>query len=916
MIQSILKTVFGTRNDRLLKSVQGVVYRINDLEPSIQALSDDALKTKTEEFRQRLENGEHIDSIAPEAFATVREVGKRVLNMRHFDVQLVGGMMLHNGRIAEMKTGEGKTLVATLPAYLNALTGKGVHIVTVNDYLARRDAEWMGRIHRFLGLTVGCIYSGMPEKAKRESYAADITYGQNNEFGFDYLRDNMRFSAEEMLQRGHNFAIVDEVDSILIDEARTPLIISGPAEESTDKYLAINRIIPHLDKEKHFTLDARSKQPALTEEGTKRAEELLDIDNLYDPKNIEILHHVNQALRAHTTLVRDTDYIVENGEVVIIDEFTGRKMAGRRWSNGLHQAVEAKEGMKVARENQTLASITFQNYFRMYGKLSGMTGTADTEALEFKQIYNLEVVSIPANRKMVRINHSDVVYRTREEKYDAVLEKIKEIHAKGQPALVGTISIEQSEVLSRLLTSMGITHNVLNAKFHEREAEIVAQAGRFGAVTISTNMAGRGTDILLGGNPEFLASTEVKTKEPNDPAYKAALEKYTAQCQEEHDRVVAAGGLYIMGTERHESRRIDNQLRGRAGRQGDPGEAQFFISLQDDLMRRFGGEWMESMMSKVGWEKGVALDGRLISRSIENAQKRVEAFHFDSRKHVTDYDDVMNKQRQVIYNLRSRIVGGEEIREEVLGMIHDLFEDSVLAVCQENIKPMNWDIGSLQERYQFLTATQLDKPDDLELEQQAIFDWLRKTAEHQYLRHVELMNEKLKEIEALGKREDSPLMVQISRARNKPFDFTTIEQDTLLEALDHFWNIHLQEMDHLREGIGLRGYGQKNPLHEYQREGFLMFQGLLSELRESATRRLFYYEVPDAKELFAQFQEEMKRRAEVEKQMHMVHENVTPVGAETAAPAAAANATRPSPTISAEEQRAKLEAQRKARRKM
>ena len=916
MIQSFLKTVFGTRNDRVLKSVEGLVFRINDLEPQIQVLTDSQLAGKTAEFRERLAQGEALDSIAPEAFATVREVGKRVLNMRHFDVQLVGGLMLHNGKIAEMKTGEGKTLVATLPSYLNALSGLGVHVVTVNDYLAKRDSEWMGQIHRFLGRSIGCIYPGMPEAQKRESYAADITYGQNNEFGFDFLRDNMRFSAEEMLQRGHNFAVVDEVDSILIDEARTPLIISGPAEESTDKYLAINKILPFLQKETHFTIDNRTKQPMLTDEGTNRAEELLAIENLYDPRNIEILHHVNQALRAHTTLERDSDYIVENGEVVIIDEFTGRKMAGRRWSNGLHQAVEAKEGLKVARENQTLASITFQNYFRMYSKLSGMTGTADTEAMEFKQIYNLEVVSIPANRQMVRINQSDVVYRSREEKYDAVLEKIKEVHATGQPILVGTISIEQSEVLARLLVKLDIPHNVLNAKFHEREAEIVAQAGRFGAVTISTNMAGRGTDILLGGNPEFLATAETKSKDAQDPAFAAALERYRKQCSEEHDKVVAVGGLLIIGTERHESRRIDNQLRGRAGRQGDPGEAQFFISLQDELMRRFGGEWMESMMSRVGWEKGIALDGRLISRSIENAQKRVEAFHFDSRKHVTEYDDVMNKQRQVIYNLRSRVVAGDQIREEVLGMIHDLFEDSVVAVCQENIKPINWDIASLQERYKFITNLDLNKPEDLELSTQSLFDWLRQSAEAEYLSHIARMDEKLKSIEALGKREESPLIVQISRARNKPFEFTTIEQDTVLEALDHFWNIHLQEMDHLREGIGLRGYGQKNPLHEYQREGFVMFQSMLSELRESSIRRLFFYEVPDAGELFAQFQEEMRRRAEVESKMNMVHQSPESDGNPNQNEIENKQKTQSGNTTTAEEQRAKLEAQRKARRKL
>ncbi|NDC38458.1 MAG: preprotein translocase subunit SecA, partial [Proteobacteria bacterium] len=628
MIGFVAKKIFGTRNERVIRSFNSTIKRINELEGSMRALSDGALQQQTVLFRQRLAQGEALDSLIPEAFATVREASRRVLNMRHFDVQLLGGLVLHSGRIAEMKTGEGKTLVATLPSYLNALTGKGVHVVTVNDYLARRDAEWMGRIHSFLGLSVGCIFAGMREDTKRAAYKADITYGQNNEFGFDYLRDNMRFDVDEMYQRGHNFAIVDEVDSILIDEARTPLIISGPAEESTERYTEINRIIPYLKKELHFDIEAKTKQPSLTEEGTRRVEELLQVENLFDPNNIETLHHVNQALRAYTTLERDVDYVVKDGEVIIVDEFTGRLMPGRRWSNGLHQAVEAKEGLQVARENQTLASVTFQNYFRMYSKLSGMTGTADTEAVEFKQIYSLEVIVIPPNRPMVRKDDGDVVYRSRKEKYDAVCQQIAEVHNTGQPVLVGTISIEQSEFLARHLQKLSIPHNVLNAKQHEREAEIVAQAGRFGAVTISTNMAGRGTDILLGGNPEFLAAAETKTKDPQNPEFRAAVEKYRGICDEEKRKVIEAGGLFIIGTERHESRRIDNQLRGRAGRQGDPGRSQFYISLEDELMLRFGGEWMQGLMQRVGWEEGVALDGRLISRSIETAQKRVEAFHF------------------------------------------------------------------------------------------------------------------------------------------------------------------------------------------------------------------------------------------------------------------------------------------------
>jgi preprotein translocase subunit SecA len=575
MLVYLAKKIFGTRNDRILKTLRPVVMRINDLESRYQAMSDAELSGQTTLFKERISQGESLDSILPEAFAVVREASKRVVGMRHFDVQLIGGAILHDKMIAEMRTGEGKTLVATLPSYLNALTGRGVHVVTVNDYLARRDAEWMGRIHTFLGLSVGCVYHGVSEEDRRAAYQADITYGQNNEFGFDYLRDNMKFSAGEMVQRGHYFAIVDEVDSILIDEARTPLIISGPAEESTDKYLVINKIVPHLQREKDFEVDLKSKQPALTEAGIKRVESLLNVDNLFDPGNVELVHHVQQALRAHTTFERDVDYVVQSGQVVIVDEFTGRLMPGRRWSNGLHQAIEAKEGVTVARENQTLASITFQNYFRMYEKLGGMTGTADTEASEFKQIYGLEVALIPTNNPMVRKDNVDLVYRTRREKYDAVVRDIEEIHAKGQPVLVGTISIDQSEHLSKMLVSKGVPHNVLNAKHHEREAEIIAQAGRSGAVTISTNMAGRGTDILLGGNAEFLAAAEAQTRDPQDPTFQAALAKYKADCSAEHKKVVEAGGLYVMGTERHESRRLDNQLRGRAGRQGDPGQSRF-----------------------------------------------------------------------------------------------------------------------------------------------------------------------------------------------------------------------------------------------------------------------------------------------------------------------------------------------------
>jgi preprotein translocase subunit SecA len=903
MFVYLAKKIFGTRNDRILKMLKPVVLKINDLERRYAPMSDEELRAQTGLFKERLANGESLDSLLPEAFAVVREASKRVVGMRHFDVQLIGGAILHHKMISEMRTGEGKTLVATLPSYLNALTGRGVHVVTVNDYLARRDAEWMGRIHSFLGLTVGCVYHGMSEEEKKAAYRADITYGQNNEFGFDFLRDNMKFSASEMVQRGHYFAIVDEVDSILIDEARTPLIISGPAEDSTERYQQVNQLVPHLQKDVDFEIDLKSKQPSLTEAGIKKCESILGVENLYDPSNIEVLHHVTQALRAHTSFERDVDYVVQNGQVVIVDEFTGRLMPGRRWSNGLHQAIEAKEGVQVQRENQTLASITFQNYFRMYEKLGGMTGTADTEAGEFKEIYSLEVALVPTNRGMIRRDHVDVVYRTRREKYAAVIQDIEEVHAKGQPILVGTISIDQSEALARMLKDKGIPHNVLNAKHHQREAEIIAQAGRFGAVTISTNMAGRGTDILLGGNPEFMAAAEAGTRDPNDPTFQAALEKFRQQCAEEHAKVVEAGGLFVIGTERHESRRIDNQLRGRAGRQGDPGESRFYVSLEDDLMVRFQGERLQQLMLRMGWEEGMALDHSLMGRTIEGAQKRVEAMHFDSRKHVTEYDDVMNKQRQVIYNLRSRVLRNEAIRDEVLEMIDDLLENSVSFHCEEKTKPIDWPLDKLVERYEFLFGRRFEFPGDLQLDHQSVFDALRSAAHRMYAEHAEHQGQKLQGLREIGV---SPQLNRGSIGVDGPIGFEVIEQDTILEAVDYYWRHHLQEMDHLREGIGLRGYAQKNPLYEYQREGFVLFQQMLEELMESVVRRLCYHDVPPVEEVIKHIEEERRKHEARQQQMQLMHGNSVE-GAEESA----GEASDDSP----DSERARLEAQRKARRK-
>jgi preprotein translocase subunit SecA len=837
MLGAIVKKIVGSKNERELKRLGYVVDRINSLEPEVLKLSDDQLRNKTVEFKERFAKGETLDDLLPEAFAVCREASKRVLKMRHFDVQLIGGMVLHNGKIAEMKTGEGKTLVATLPAYLNAITGRGVHVVTVNDYLARRDSEWMGRIYNFLGLSVGVIVHGIDDNERRAAYGADVTYGTNNEFGFDYLRDNMKFSLEDYVQRPFHFAIVDEVDSILIDEARTPLIISGPTEDSTDKYYIIDRIIPSLKKGEvieeeantlsgkrkrytgDFTVDEKSKSATLTEEGIQKVEKILRIDNLYDPRNIETLHHVQQALRAHALFKRDVDYVVKEGEVLIVDEFTGRLMPGRRWSDGLHQAIEAKEGVEIENENQTLATITFQNYFRMYEKLSGMTGTADTESEEFHKIYKLDVVVIPTNKPLLRPDFPDVIYKTEREKFNAVIEEIKELHEKGQPVLVGTISIEKSETLASLLQRQGIPHNVLNAKQHEREAEIVAQAGRKSMVTIATNMAGRGTDILLGGNPEGQAKQWLKgNPEAPEEEYEAILEKFRRECQAEHDEVVALGGLHILGTERHESRRIDNQLRGRSGRQGDPGSSKFYLSLEDDLLRIFGSERVAMIMNKLGIEEGEAITHGLISRAIENAQKKVEAHNFEIRKHLIEYDDVMNKQRDVIYTQRREILAGSDLREQFIEMMEETVEDLVAAYAIEKVPANEWDWQGIAE------WVYKDFGFQLEIESDSLNrmtpEWLR-----------ELLLEKVREIlsektEAFGEEMMDHLIKVI-----------------MLQTIDTQWKDHLLSIDHLKEGIGLRGYGQKDPKQEYKKEAYQLFMDMIARIREEVVEKIFWVQI-------------------------------------------------------------------------
>ncbi|BEI22157.1 preprotein translocase subunit SecA [Vibrio fluvialis] len=849
MITKLLTKVIGSRNDRTLRRLRKIVKEINNYEPAFKALSDEELKAKTVEFRQRIEQGETLDQLLPEAFATVREASKRVFGMRHFDVQLIGGMVLNAGQIAEMRTGEGKTLTATLPAYLNALPGKGVHIVTVNDYLAKRDAETNRALFEFLGMTVGVNVPNMPPQEKKEAYRADILYGTNNEFGFDYLRDNMAFRTEDRVQRARFFAVVDEVDSILIDEARTPLIISGPAEDSSELYTRINTLIPHLQKQDkedseeyrgdgHYTVDEKSKQVYLTETGQEYVEELLvkngmmqDGDTLYSPTNISLLHHVNAALRAHVLFEKNVDYIVtDDGEVVIVDEHTGRTMPGRRWSDGLHQAVEAKEGVKIQNENQTLASITFQNYFRLYEKLSGMTGTADTEAFEFQSIYGLETVVIPTNKPMIRNDMPDVVYRTEAEKFAAIIEDIKERVVKGQPVLVGTVSIEKSELLSNALKQAKIKHNVLNAKFHEKEAEIVAEAGKPGAVTIATNMAGRGTDIVLGG------SWQSKVETLDNPTQEQ-IDAIKAEWKEVHDAVLASGGLHIIGTERHESRRIDNQLRGRAGRQGDAGSSRFYLSMEDTLLRIFTSDRMASLIQS-GMDEGEAIESKMLSRSIEKAQRKVEGRNFDIRKQLLEYDDVANDQRKVVYELRDELMGAEDISD----MIEQNRVDVMTAVIDEYIPPQSledmWDVQGLEER--------LKNDFDLPL---PIQSWLD---EDDKLYEEALRDRILEQAVTVYKAKEEAVGETVMR---------NFEKSVMLQTLDTLWKEHLAAMDHLRQGIHLRGYAQKNPKQEYKRESFELFEGLLESLKSDVITILSKVRVQQQEEVERM---EAQRRAQAE----------------------------------------------------
>ncbi|MBI2677283.1 MAG: preprotein translocase subunit SecA [Candidatus Koribacter versatilis] len=886
MINTVLAKVFGTKNEREVKRLLPEVEQISALEPEMKQLSDAQLRAKTEEFRalvqERLsavegddeaaekDRGEvlkqALNEILPQAFAVVREAGRRVLNMRHFDVQLIGGMVLHQGKIAEMKTGEGKTLVATLPVYLNALSGRGVHVVTVNDYLAKRDAEWMGKLYKFLGLSVGVIVHELDDEQRREAYAADVTYGTNNEFGFDYLRDNMKFDLKDCVQRVHQFAIVDEVDSILIDEARTPLIISGASDETTDKYERVDKIIPRLEPgeelkdgdnkiyTKDFVIDEKHRTVLVTDDGWEKVEKLLGIGNIADPENWDLKHHVETAIKAHALYKRDVEYVVKDGEVLIVDEFTGRLMPGRRWSDGLHQAIEAKEKVKVENENQTLATITFQNYFRMYKKLAGMTGTAETEAPEFDKIYKLEVVVIPTNQVMRRKENADIVFRTEKEKYFAVSDEIANLHESGQPILVGTTSIEKSERISELLKKKGIKHVVLNAKYHEKEAEIVAQAGRRGMVTIATNMAGRGTDILLGGNAEFMAKQEavkrglaqprqqavgqvIKSAQREDSTvfYYAGTEfempiaqwdelfsKYKSETDAEHDEVIGVGGLHILGTERHEARRIDNQLRGRAGRQGDPGSSRFYLSLEDDLMRIFAKEWVSNLLQRLGMEEGIPIESKLITRRIEAAQKAVESQNFEARKHVLEYDDVMNKQRHAVYGLRRQLLQGVEQKELILedyvaGTLGDLMENYV----PEKAHADDWDIDGLKKEIFTRFGADLEKEglDLTVLNRQELGD---------------AVFEKLKERYEAKERLIGPEQMRYH------------ERMLMLSIIDQQWKEHLLNMDHLREGIGLRGYAQHDPLVEYKRESFDMFEAMMQRFQEETVRYLYLLQMVDS----------------------------------------------------------------------
>ena len=874
MLQNVLKKVFGTQNERDLKRLQPMVPTINDRESALRALSDADLQGHTTTLRERADQGESLDDLLVDAFAVVREAGRRVLAMRHFDVQLIGGIVLHQGKIAEMKTGEGKTLVATLAAYLNALGGAGVHVVTVNDYLARRDAEWMGRIYRFLGMTVGVIQHDLRDHERQTAYACDITYGTNNEFGFDYLRDNMKFDLSHFVQRGHDYAIVDEVDSILIDEARTPLIISGPAEQSTELYSEVDRIIPRLtpgavtqgdvkaeDREAlettgDYLKDEKHKTVTLTESGMAKAEKLLahrlNPGGLYDPANMPLLHHINQGLRAHALFHRDVEYMIKDGQVVIVDEFTGRLMPGRRWSDGLHQAVEAKEKVKIERENQTLATVTFQNYFRKYNKLCGMTGTADTEAPEFNKIYKLDVMVIPTNRDLRRREEPDSIYRTEREKYDAIVDDIIEQQEAGRPVLAGTISIEKSERLSGLLKRRGVKHVVLNAKYHAQEAEIVAQAGRYGTVTIATNMAGRGTDILLGGNPEYMSRQQVLAEEvaerlPQEEAkfvddsefvyffhldhfYRVArsdwgriIAQFDAQTAAEHDRVVEAGGLHIIGTERHESRRIDNQLRGRSGRQGDPGSSRFYLSLEDDLMRIFGSDRISGLMERLGMEEGVPIEHGMVTKAIERAQKQVEAQNFSMRKHLLEYDDVMNKQRENVYTLRRELLDGQvhwddevvDSRQYLMTLAEDLVDQAVEASCGREVDPEDWDVDALKQSVGDLAGLPADTLGALDLHDQS---------------PDEMHDALWAAVKARYTEKEQTVETEILRR---------VERDVMLQIVDTQWKDHLYSLDHLKEGIGLRGYAQKDPLVEYKRESFELFQAMKERIDSEMVRYLW-----------------------------------------------------------------------------
>jgi len=917
LFNSVVAKVFGTSNERAIKRIQPTVAQINALEPTIQALSDEALRNKTAEFRQRIaealapiadtpENADErrevekgaLNAILPEAFAVVREAGKRAVQMRHFDVQLIGGIVLHSGKIAEMKTGEGKTLVATLPCYLNALAGRGVHVVTVNDYLAKRDAEWMGKIYGFLGLTVGVIVHDLSDEQRREAYASDITYGTNNEFGFDYLRDNMKFDLKDQVQRGHYYCIVDEVDSILIDEARTPLIISGPTDQTTDKYARVNIIIPKLELGElietvetktwsgDYVMDEKTRSITVTDEGWEKIEGLLGIGNIADPENWDLKHHVEVAIKAHSLYKRDVEYVVKDGEVIIVDEFTGRLMPGRRWSDGLHQAVEAKEGVAIRKEDQTLATITFQNYFRLYKKLSGMTGTAETEAAEFDSIYKLDIVVTPTNRKMLRLENPDVVYRTAQEKYFAVADEIARLHAEKQPVLVGTTSIEKSELLSEILKRKGVRHVVLNAKFHEKEAEIVAQAGRLGMVTIATNMAGRGTDILLGGNAEFMARQDLVRKqqaravsaaegainpvagpgmvrfyysgqefEATQANWDAATAAHEGAAKSEHDNVIEAGGLHILGTERHESRRVDNQLRGRAGRQGDPGSSRFFLSLEDDLMRIFAREWVSTLLQRLGMEEGVPIESGMISRRIEAAQKAVETQNFESRKHVLEYDDVMNKQREAVYGLRRQLMEGVDQKQ----LITDDYTSTILSnILDENapekVHADEWKLEPLFNQIYDVFGSRLETEVDA-------------TA----LNRHELGEAIFQNLRARYDIKESILGAEAMRYH---------ERIVMLSVLDGLWKDHLLAMDHLKEGIGLRGYAQQDPLVAYKKESFEMFEGMMFRFQEDTARHLFRMQIigPDgtpieSAEQLAQAQAHAQALAQAQQEQQLASAN-------------------------------------------